>query len=152
MKKMQKGFTLIELMIVIAIIGILAAIALPAYQDYVARSQMSEAFNLAGGQKGAVVETEANKGAWPANNAEAGIAAATDITGKYVAQVEVGTSGVITATMKGAGSVSEKIQGKTLTLTPNKNEGSYDWKCSSNADNKYLPAVCRSASTPAPTP
>lgn len=150
MKKMQKGFTLIELMIVIAIIGILAAIALPAYQDYVARSQMSEAFNLAGGQKGAVVETESNKGAWPTSNADAGIAAATDITGKYVAQVSVGTGGVIEATMKTT-NVSQKIQGKKLQLTPTKNEGSYDWKCTSDADNKYLPAVCR-GTAPAPTP
>ena len=65
MKKLQKGFTLIELMIVIAIIGILAAIALPAYQDYIARSQMTEGFNLAGGQKGALSEFYADKGRWP---------------------------------------------------------------------------------------
>ena len=87
MKSLQKGFTLIELMIVVAIIGILAAVALPAYQDYTARAQMSEAMSLAGGQKGAMSEYHSNKGVWPANNADAGIAPATDIKGKYVAKI-----------------------------------------------------------------
>jgi fimbrial protein ecpC len=146
MKKLQKGFTLIELMIVIAIIGILAAIALPAYQDYIARSQMTEGFNLAGGQKGALSEFYADKGRWPSNNTEAGIAAASQITGKYVANVAVNAS-QITATMKSS-EISKGIQGKTITLTGTvagnpQDQGSYQWACESNASAKYLPASCR---------
>ena len=148
MKKMQKGFTLIELMIVIAIIGILAAIALPAYQDYVARSQMSEAFNLAGGQKAAVTEYHSNHGEWPADNAAAGIASKSQITGKYVSQVEVGVAAskaTIVASLKSSG-VSSGIKSKTLTLTGEVDgtaPGSYKWSCSSTADAKYLPSACR---------
>lgn len=141
MKSLQKGFTLIELMIVVAIIGILAAIALPAYQDYTARSQMAEAFSLAGGQKGTVAEYHADKGDWPADNAEAGMASPASINGKYVAEVET-EDGVIVATMRGTG-VASGIQGKTLTLSAIVNDGSYDWRCSSDALPKYLPASCR---------
>ena len=147
MKKMQKGFTLIELMIVIAIIGILAAIALPAYQDYVARSQMSEAMNLAGGQKSAVTEYHSNKGEWPSNNSLAGIAEASQINGRYVASVTVTTNGVITATMKSAG-VSDKIKNATLTLTGKADAtsaGSYVWQCNTPSTYvKYVPSSCRS--------
>ncbi|HSO99968.1 MAG TPA: pilin, partial [Thioalkalivibrio sp.] len=101
MKKNMQGFTLIELMIVVAIIAILAAIALPAYQDYVARSQVSEALSLAGGAKTAVAEEQANTGDFVGiTNATAGIAAATDISGKYVTSVTV-DDGEITALMGG---------------------------------------------------
>jgi len=147
MKKLQKGFTLIELMIVIAIIGILAAIALPAYQDYVARSQMSEALNLAGGQKSYVVEYHSTKGEWPADNTAAGLAPPTDITGRYVAQVEV-SNNVITATMKST-SVSDKIKGATLLLTgtAGSTASSYVWQCSTTTDYvKYVPTSCRQSS------
>lgn len=145
MNTMQKGFTLIELMIVIAIIGILAALALPAYQDYIARTQMTEAMNLAGGQKSSVTEYHADKGVFPSTNAEAGIAVASEINGKYVAQVAIGASGTITSTIRSSGA-SKDIQGKTLTLAPTAQSsasGSYVWTCTSNADNKFLPATCR---------
>ncbi|HFA7257132.1 TPA: pilin, partial [Neisseria gonorrhoeae] len=98
MNTLQKGFTLIELMIVIAIVGILAAVALPAYQDYTARAQVSEAILLAEGQKSAVTEYYLNHGEWPENNTSAGVASASDIKGKYVQKVEV-NNGVVTATM-----------------------------------------------------
>ena len=142
MKAIQKGFTLIELMIVVAIIGILAAIALPAYQDYTARAQMSEAMVLADGQKGAVTEYYADKGVFPGSNASAGIADAASIAGKYVAQVAVGTSGVITATMK-ASQVAAGIKSATLSLEPNPGSGSVTWTCTSSASDKFVPAACR---------
>ncbi|EPH9049075.1 pilin, partial [Neisseria gonorrhoeae] len=96
MNTLQKGFTLIELMIVIAIVGILAAVALPAYQDYTARAQVSEAILLAEGQKSAVTEYYLNNGIWPENNTSAGVASSDKIKGKYVQKVEV-AKGVVTA-------------------------------------------------------
>ena len=147
MKAIQKGFTLIELMIVVAIIGILAAIALPAYQDYTARAQVAEALTLADGQKGAVTEYYADKGELPADNTEAGIAAAASIAGKYVQGVNI-DDGVITASMKGS-DVADGVKGAQLVLTPTPGSGSVTWECTakdeSNADlaGKYVPAACR---------
>lgn len=148
----QKGFTLIELMIVVAIIGILAAIALPAYQDYVARSQFSEAMVLASGQKTAVTESWSNNGSPPSDNAAAGVSAPTDIKGKYVESVTIsvsGNDGLIQAKMRGSG-VAAPIQGKTLTLTgtfagqgANNSGVAVNWACGSDADARYLPAACR---------
>ncbi|WP_312738741.1 pilin [Stenotrophomonas sp.] len=142
--KNQKGFTLIELMIVVAIIAILAAIALPAYQDYVARSQVSEAMTLSGGAKTAVTEYYADKGAFPADNDAAGLAPAVSINGKYVLSVEV-EDGAITATMKGANSASSKIAGKTFVMNPADAGGSITWDCKTNGsiDAKYRPSSCR---------
>ncbi|ENW1151080.1 pilin, partial [Neisseria gonorrhoeae] len=114
MNTLQKGFTLIELMIVIAIVGILAAVALPAYQDYTARAQVSEAILLAEGQKSAVTEYYLNNGEWPANNGDAGVASSAEIKGKYVQKVEV-KNGVVTATMNSS-NVNKEIQGKRLSL------------------------------------
>ncbi|MDS7695393.1 pilin [Acinetobacter soli] len=141
----QKGFTLIELMIVVAIIGILAAIAIPAYQNYIARSQMSEALTLASAQKGAVAEYYGDKGSWPTTNASAGIATAAEIKGNYVDNVSIGTNGVITATMKSSG-INSNITQKTLTLTPTDEKGSISWVCGSNAAQKYLPKTCNGTS------
>ena len=162
MKAIQKGFTLIELMIVIAILGILAVIALPAYQDYTARAQVSEAILLMEGQKSAVVEYYADKGKWPASNTEAGIATNTSIQGKYVAQVDVGGNGVITAKMKTT-DVNKEIVGKTVSLTPTATtttasatpgttaNGSFTWTCTPGATDgvatKFLPSSCRPATT-----
>ncbi len=143
MKKIQQGFTLIELMIVVAIIGILAAVALPAYQDYTARAQMTEAFTLASGQKATMSEYYTDKGAWPTNNSVAGAAAASDIKGKYVASVTI-ASNVVTAAMQSTG-VNVGIKGKTLSLTgtAGSTAGSFEWTCTSTAENKFLPASCR---------
>lgn len=146
MKAIQKGFTLIELMIVIAIVGILAAVALPAYQDYTARAQMSEALTLAEGQKAAVVEYYSDNGTFPANNTSAGIAASNTITGKYVATVSVSgnaSTATITSTMKSSG-VNNDIKGKTLTLEGKQNSGSFSWECKKGSvDDKFLPSSCR---------
>ncbi|EPI7661742.1 pilin, partial [Neisseria gonorrhoeae] len=113
MNTLQKGFTLIELMIVIAIVGILAAVALPAYQDYTARAQVSEAILLAEGQKSAVTEYYLNNGEWPKDNDSAGVASPpSDIKGKYVESVTV-TNGVVTADAAG----KDKIDTKHLPST-----------------------------------
>ncbi|HFC3953719.1 TPA: pilin, partial [Neisseria gonorrhoeae] len=122
MNTLQKGFTLIELMIVIAIVGILAAVALPAYQDYTARAQVSEAILLAEGQKSAVTEYYLNNGEWPKDNGSAGVASASKIIGKYVQKVEV-AKGVVTATMKSDG-VNKEIKGKKLSLWGRREDGS----------------------------
>lgn len=159
MKAIQKGFTLIELMIVIAIIGILAVIALPAYQDYTARAQVSEAITLMEGQKSAVVEYYADKGAWPTSNEAAGIADKGSIKGKYVEEVKVDGDGVITAKMK-ATEVNKEIQGRTVSLTPSVTtagtngaaataNGSFTWTCTPGKTDgvatKFLPSSCRPA-------
>ncbi|ENX4513495.1 pilin, partial [Neisseria gonorrhoeae] len=127
MNTLQKGFTLIELMIVIAIVGILAAVALPAYQDYTARAQVSEAILLAEGQKSAVTEYYLNHGEWPKDNGSAGVASASTIKGKYVQKVEV-TNGVVTAQMKSDG-VNKEIKGKRLSLWGRRENGSVKWFC-----------------------
>ncbi|HFC2856390.1 TPA: pilin, partial [Neisseria gonorrhoeae] len=127
MNTLQKGFTLIGLMIVIAIVGILAAVALPAYQDYTARAQVSEAILLAEGQKSAVTEYYLNHGKWPENNTSAGVASASDIKGKYVKEVKV-AKGVVTAQMASTG-VNKEIQGKKLSLWAKRENGSVKWFC-----------------------
>ena len=137
-----KGFTLIELMIVVAIIAILAAIALPAYQDYTKRSYVSEGLSLASGAKASVAEYFMNQGAFPTSNSDAGIAASGTIIGNAVTGVTVGSAGKITV------SFNAKVNGSsgsgTLILTPKDNGGSLVWSCTdSTLDPKYLPSNCR---------
>ena len=144
MKKLQQGFTLIELMIVVAIIGILAAIAIPAYQDYVARAQVSEAATLMDGLKTPVADAFTALGTLTGvNSGGNGIAAAASVTGKYTATVAV-ANGVMTGTLKTAAQgVSAKVAATTLTLTPTDRGGSLEWACSGTMDAKFRPAACR---------
>ncbi|AZZ90894.1 prepilin-type N-terminal cleavage/methylation domain-containing protein [Hahella sp. KA22] len=146
MKSMQKGFTLIELMIVVAIIGILAAVAIPAYQDYTARAQISEGLSLSGGLKTTITEIWTQEGSLAtADSGSSGIAAESDISGKYVEKVNV-TDGLVTITMKSTG-VAQAIQGKTYNISPVTGVGSIKWACKAGAaatkiDVKYLPKSC----------
>ena len=162
MKKLQQGFTLIELMIVVAIIGILAAIAIPAYQDYTIRAQVSEGMSLASAAKTAVAETFLNTGLPPANRTQAGMSnAATDTEGKYVASVEVAT-GAITVTY--GNEANAAIANQTLGLSPYETgDLSVVWRCglaaapgslstigngagavaNTTVESQYLPASCR---------
>ncbi|WP_319005333.1 pilin [Marinobacter nauticus] len=146
MNKGQQGFTLIELMIVVAIIGILAAVAIPAYQDYTARAQVSEGVSLAGGLKSTVSDIWSTRGSLAdADSGSAGLPAATDVSGSYVDQVSV-TDGLITITMESTG-VSAGIQGATFQLSPITGGGSMIWTCKTGGgsamDAKYLPSNCR---------
>lgn len=148
MKKTQQGFTLIELMIVVAIIGILAAIAIPAYQDYTIRAQVSEGMSLTSGVRTAVSEYFQATGEWPADNATAGVATSTNITGNYIEEVVVTTAaseGVITATFSTG--ANPTIAGQTFTLTGDGSSGgSVSWSCGEGANDvaaQYLPASCR---------
>ena len=163
LKQVQKGFTLIELMIVVAIIGILAAIAIPAYQDYTIRSQVTEGLNLASAVQTGVAETYANTGAWPADNTAAGGDNASKPSGKYVGSVTVST-GTIQIVYGGGTALqaNANIVGKELDLMPTiSSNGDVIWNCgmkavvgaaptsgaaTANATNilpKYLPQNCR---------
>ena len=160
MKAIQKGFTLIELMIVVAIIGILAAIAIPAYRDYTVRSQITEGLNFASAAKTSVSERFISTGVWPANNTEAGLDVATNIRSKYVDQVAVGAGGLITVTY--GNDVNPEVTSETLVFAPYTSpNGDVSWRCglfpmttdvtvangatpaAGTVDQKYRPSNCR---------
>ncbi len=148
MKKVQQGFTLIELMIVVAIIGILAAIAIPAYQDYTVRAQVSEGLRLAAGAKTPVAEPFANTGVPPVDRTKAGMSLnPTDTNGKYVTGVQVATGGI---TITYGNQANKAIAGKTLGLTPYESADlSVSWVCGTATPQAGVVLMGTSGGTPA---
>ena len=150
-KQVQQGFTLIELMIVVAIIGILAAIAIPAYQDYTIRAQVSEGMSLADGAKTAMTEFYTNHGTWPSTNASAGLASAGSITGNYVKAVNIGTKPGQIQVLYSATSpqkANTAIDTDILSFSATTSGGSVRFRCAPNGSDgttvlqKYLPSSC----------
>jgi type IV pilus assembly protein PilA len=142
-QRVSAGFTLIELMIVVAIIAILAAIAIPAYQNYLIRAQVSEGFSLASGAKAAVWDFIANTGRLPPSNQSAGLASSASIAGNYVSGVNV-ASGQITVSFD-TQKANVAIHSQTLVLSPITSSGSINWSCTNQSTLaiEYLPTACR---------
>ncbi len=151
MRRIQKGFTLIELMIVVAIIGILAAVAIPAYQDYIARAQVSESVNLLGGGKTPLAEFYADRGMWPATPSSV----MGNLTGKYISTIRYGGAGLpsgatlsLQAVMRTSG-INPAITGKSVALITT--DGGRIWNCTLSTtfitgtplNQRYVPSTCR---------
>ncbi len=142
MKSAEQGFTLIELMIVVAIIGILAMIAIPAYQNYVIRAQVAEGLALSDTVKVAVAEYHEQTGTFPANNSDAALGVPTNYTGSYVDSISV--TGAVISIQYGNGANSQ-INGETVTITAVSNPGSLEWVCATGGtiSETHLPTSCR---------
>lgn len=141
LKAASRGFTLIELMIVVAIVSILAAIAIPAYRTYVVRSQVSEGITLASGAKISVAEYLLGRGAVPPDNASAHLATPGEISGRYVSEVRV-VNGDITVTF--GNQANAALSGRTIVLSPVAGAGSVTWGCQGGTlEAVYRPTACR---------